>query len=153
MRARDLAVDYPTVTPETSALDAARLLAAGRLPGLIVVDAERRPTAVLPGSRLLGSMIPRYVQDDPALARTYDERHADRLCQRLEGRRVADLLPTDGTPPPIVDAQATVMEIASVMAGARSPVVAVSDDPRGTDAPMLGVITVADLLGRLLPPE
>ncbi|MER6810225.1 hypothetical protein ABT299_13190 [Spirillospora sp. NPDC000708] len=43
------------------------------------------------------------------------------------------------------------MEIASIMAATRSPVVAVSTDPKGTDAPLLGVITVAQLLDHLLP--
>lgn len=152
VRAGELAVDHPTVTADTSATDAARLLAEHRLLGLIVVDERRRPKAVLPGSQLLGALIPQYVRDDPALARAYDEGHADRLCERLAGKRVADLLPANRTPPPVVDADATVMEIASVMAAARSPVVAVTGDPRSTDAPMIGAITVADLLTRVLPP-
>jgi CBS domain-containing protein len=144
-------VDYPTVTPASNALDAARLLAEHRLPGLIVVDDRRRPLAVLPGSQLLRFVIPRYVQDDPNLAHVYDESHADQLCAMLAGRHVADLLPSERTPPPLVDADATAIEIASLMASTRSPVVAVCDDARTTDAPMIGVITVAQLLARLLP--
>lgn len=150
MRARDLAEDFPTVTPETSASEAARLLAEHHLPGLIVVDGHGRPKAVLPGSQVLGSIIPRYIEDDPALARVYDESHADQLCGKLVGKTVADLLPTDKTPPPVVDADATAMEIASLMARTRSPIVAVSSDPRRTDGPMAGVVTVSQLLGRLL---
>ncbi|GAA2113265.1 CBS domain-containing protein [Actinomadura alba] len=153
MRARQLATDYPTVTADSSALEAARLLAEHRLPGLIVVDADRRPMAVLPGSQLLRAIIPRYVQDDPALARVYDETHADQLCAKLADELVADLLPKDRTPPPIVDANATAIEIASIMAATRSPIVAVADDPRRTDAPMIGAITVAGLLTHLLPPS
>ena len=42
MRARDLAAPFPTVTADTPALEAARLLAGQNLPGLIVVD-ERGP--------------------------------------------------------------------------------------------------------------
>jgi CBS domain-containing protein len=152
VRARQLAVEYPIVTPDSSALDAARLLAEHQLPGLIVVDENRCPVAVLPGSQLLRFVIPRYVQDDPNLARVYDEEHADKLCAKLAGKRVADLLPDERKAPPIVDSDATAMEIASVMAGTRSPVVAVSGDPRRTDAPMIGVVTTAQLLGRLLPP-
>ena len=38
MRARDLAAPFPTVTADTPALEAARLLAGQNLPGLIVVD-------------------------------------------------------------------------------------------------------------------
>ncbi|XVQ06828.1 CBS domain-containing protein [Spirillospora sp. CA-255316] len=152
MRARDLAVEFPTVTPDSRAIDAARLLAEHSLPGLIVVDERRRPKAVLPGSQLLRFVIPLYVQDDPALARVYDENHADKLCDTLAGKTVADLLGHEKTPAPIVDADATAMEIASVMAQAHSPVVAVCDDSHGTDAPLVGVVTVAQLFTRLLPP-
>jgi CBS domain-containing protein len=153
VRARQLAVDFPTVTPDSNALDAARLLAEHLLPGLIVVDAERHPLAVLPGSQLLRFVIPRYVQDDPNLARVYDETHADQLCAKLAGKKVADVLPSDHRPPPVVDADATAIEIATLMANTRSPLIAVADDARHTDAPMIGVITVPRLLNRLLPPR
>lgn len=95
------------------------------------------------------SVIPHYVQDDPNLARVYDEAHADQLCARLADKRVTDLLPSDKTPPPVVDCDATAMEIATVMARTRSPLVAVIDEVH-TD-PIIGVITVAQLLTRLLP--
>ncbi|TMR02164.1 CBS domain-containing protein [Actinomadura soli] len=151
MRARELAVEYPTVTPGTSALDAARLLAEERLPGLLVVDSRRHTVAVITGSQLLRYIIPHHVQDDPALARVYDEHHADRLCARLDERRVADLLSEKRKPLPVVDADATAMEIASVMAGTRSPMVAVSGEADRADAPVIGVVTAAELLERLLP--
>ncbi|TDD38008.1 CBS domain-containing protein [Actinomadura sp. KC06] len=138
MRARELAAEYPTVTPSDSAMDAARLLAAQGLPGL-VVDGRGRAVAVIPGSRLLRRIVPAHVRDDPALARVYDERHADRLCAGLADRTVADH-------------NATVMEIASVMAGSRGPVVAVTDDERRPEeGAVLGVVTAARLLERLLP--
>ncbi|QFG24592.1 CBS domain-containing protein [Actinomadura sp. WMMB 499] len=150
MRARDLAVEYPTVTLDDSALDAAWLLAEHRFPGLIVVDARGGPVAVLPGAQLLRDLIPVYVREDPNLARVYGERHADRLCGPLAGRRVADLLARDKRLLPVVDGDATVMEIASVMAEHGSPLVAVSG---GDDRPMLGAIAVPHLLARLLPPR
>ncbi|MFD0899520.1 CBS domain-containing protein [Actinomadura sediminis] len=148
MRARDLAVEYPAVTPDDSALDAAWLLAEHRFPGLIVVDAARRPVAVLPGALLLRDVMPAYVRDDPNLARVYGERNADRLCGTLAGRRVGDLLAHGERVLPVVDADANVMEIASVMAESGSPVVAVCEAGGG---PMLGAIAVAHLLTRLLP--
>ena len=67
VRARDLAQDLPTVSPDDSALAAARLIAARRLPGIAVVDAGGRPVAVLPASQVLRSVVPGYVQEDPAL--------------------------------------------------------------------------------------
>ena len=145
-------MDFPTVTPDSSAMEAARLLAEHMLPGLIVVDDKRHPVAVLPGSQLMRFMIPRYVQDDPTLARVYDESHADQLCAKLAGQRVADVLPNDHRPPPVVDSDATAMEIATLMASTRSPLIAVAGDAKHTDAPMIGVITVPRLLNRLLPP-
>lgn len=148
MRARELAVEYPTVTPDDRALDAARLLAEHGLPALVVVDARGRPVAVLPGSRLLRRLIPRYVRDDPNLAHVYDEEHADRLGARLAEQTVADLLRDDESPLPVVDGDATVMEIACVMDQARSPVVAVRE--RGGEA-MIGAVAVPRLLTRLLP--
>ena len=38
MRAEELAEDFPVVTVDSDALDAARLLAEHRLPGLVVTD-------------------------------------------------------------------------------------------------------------------
>jgi CBS domain-containing protein len=147
VRAGQLAVDYPTVRLDSSALEAARLLSEHLLPGLVVVDDDGRPRAVLPGSQILRFAIPRYVQDDPALARVFDEAHADRLCARLADRRVSELLPAGSDAPPIVDADATAIEIATLMAGARSPLVAVV----AKDGSMIGAITTSRLLGRLLP--
>ncbi len=140
------------MTPDDTALDAARLLAGQGLPGLVVVDARGRAVAVLPGSRLVRQIVPPHVRDDPTLARVYDERHADRMGAKLAGRTVADLLEPKRTPLPVVDSGATVMEIASVMAGARSPVVAVSDDEEHPErGAVIGVVTAAHLLDRLLP--
>jgi CBS domain-containing protein len=146
-------VDYPTVTPDSSAMEAARLLTEHMLPGLIVVDDRRHAVAVLPGSQLLRFVIPRYVQDDPNLARVYDEFHADQLCAKLAGKSVADVLPNDHRPPPVVGADATAMEIATLMAAAHSPLVAVAEHAERTDSPVIGVITVPRLLKPLLPPR
>ena len=43
MRARELARPFPMVFPDTDALDAARAMAAERLPGLIVCGDDGRP--------------------------------------------------------------------------------------------------------------
>lgn len=134
----------------TDVLDAARVLAEKRLPGLIVLDEEGRPYAVLPGSQVLRLMVPRYVQEDPALARAYDEKAADALCQKMAGRQVSELLPElprDPDDVPVVDGDATAIEVAAVMARLRSPVVAVVEHGE-----TLGAITVAALLDHLLGP-
>ena len=147
MRARDLATAFPTVTLDSDALDAARLLAAQRLPGVLVVDDAGHPHAILPASHLVKLLVPAYVIEDPALAAVVDEPHADRLCQALSGRSVGDCLPRERTAPPIADAADTALEVAALMARARSPLVAVVETADGS---LLGVITASHLLDRLL---
>ncbi|ASW55328.1 CBS domain-containing protein [Plantactinospora sp. KBS50] len=146
MRARDFAMSLPTVGTQTPALDAMRLLAAHNLPGLIVVDDSGRPVTVMPGTQVLRLVIPRYCQDDPTLARMIDEPSADLFLAGVRGRTVADLLPREHHDLPVVDPDATVLEIAAVMAGSRSPLVAIA--PAG--GPMIGAITLDALLDRML---
>jgi len=151
VRARDLAQDLPTVSPDDSALTATRLIAARRLPGIAVVDAGGRPVAVLPASQVLRSVVPGYVQEDPALARVMDEAGAERLCvDNLAGERVGDLLPSSRHRVELaaVDGDATVLECAAVMARLRSPLLVVVDDGR-----VRGLLTAAHLLEVLLPAE
>lgn len=147
MLARELARPFPAVTLDTDALDAARLLAERRLPGLIVLDGEGIPYTVLPGSQVLRFVVPTYVQDDPSLARAYDEKAADALGAKLARRTVREVLPRrqDLIDLPIVASDATAIEIAAVMAGMHSPLVAVVDG-----AHLLGAITVSTLLDHLL---
>ena len=146
MLARELAAPFPMVALDSDALAAARLMADQRLPGLIVTDESGKPHTILPGSQLLRFVLPRYVQEDPPLARVYDERAADQLCGKLAGRPVRELLPRRRDELPVVDADATAMEVAAVMARMHSPLVAVVDSDR-----VLGAITVQGLLTLLLP--
>ncbi len=147
MLAARLARHYPTVTMDTDALEAARVLADARLPGLIVLDDAGQPYTVLPGSQVLRFIVPGYVQDDPALARAYDEASADAMCGELAARTVRDVLPrrVDLFDLPVVAADATSIEIAAVMAGQRSPIVAVMDGSR-----FVGAVVVSVLLEHLL---
>jgi CBS domain-containing protein len=148
VRARALARPFPTVGLDTEVLDAARVLAEKRLPGLIVLNEKGQPYAVLPGSQVLRFVVPTYVQEDPALARAYDEKAADALCQKMVGRQVRELLPEPPRDPddiPVVDGDATAIEVAAVMARLRSPVVAVVEKDE-----MLGAITVSALFDHLL---
>lgn len=152
MKARDLAVPYPTVRMDTDGLTAARLLTEHNRPGLIVVDADDRPVAVLPGSQVLRVMIPSYIQDDPALARVLDEGFADTICDKLADHKVAELVPKDHPALPVANDDDTVLEIAAMMAANRSPLVAVLDG-KGKGASLLGAVSIFDLLGRILPPR
>ncbi len=148
MRAGDLAEPFPTVSLSTQALEAARLIGEARLPGLIVCDDDGSPHTVLGGSQVLRFMIPRYIQDDPTLARVYDEDSSERLLSKLSDRKVSDLLPKrqDRDDLPVVDADATTVEIAAVMAQLHSPVVGVVENGR-----VVGAVTVSRLFEHLFP--
>ena len=145
MRARDLAAPFPTVGLETSALQAARLLAGSNLPGLIVVDRHGQPKTILAGTQVLRMAIPQYCIDDPTLARVIDEAHADRFLTDLADRTVAEALPDERRELPVVGSEATVLEIAALMARTRTPLVAVVADRQ-----ILGAITLDALLDRML---
>ncbi|WP_428951134.1 CBS domain-containing protein [Streptomyces sp. cg35] len=149
MRARDLAIPYQTVDVNTDATAAARLMAEQQLPGLLVLGTDGSPTAILPASQLVKALVPTYVIEDPTLAAVVDEKHADRLCRALAGRSVADCLPVQSGPPPVAVPDDTALEVAALMAQARSPLVAVVETAK--DGPhLLGVITASHLLHELL---
>jgi CBS domain-containing protein len=143
MRARDLVTDFPTVTLDTSIAAAARLLAQQRLPGLIVVDEQGMPLSVLPGTQVLRLAVPDYCQEDPALARVVDEEHADRFLRSVADRTVREALPPRPRELPITDPDATLLEVAALMARTRSPLVAVVDSGR-----LIGAVTLQALLDR-----
>jgi CBS domain-containing protein len=146
MRARDLAETYPIVTMDTPALEAARRLATEQLNGLVVVDDKGRPKCVLPATQVLRLGVPGYARDDPALARVVDEAHADVFLRELGNRTIADCQLKKDSELPVVDEDATVLEVAALMARARSPVIPVLDSA----GRMTGAITLQRLLDRVL---
>ncbi|WP_169983924.1 CBS domain-containing protein [Microbispora sp. H10836] len=144
MRARDLVVPFPTVGLDSPVAEAARLMAERELPGLIVLDERGAPVSILPGTQVLRLAVPRYCQDDPALARVIDEAHADAFVRALGGRTVRQALPQQPRELPVTDPDATLLEIGALMARTRSPLVAVLDGGR-----LLGAVTLSALLKRL----
>jgi CBS domain-containing protein len=148
VRARDLVAPYPTVTLDTPAVEAARLLAGQDLPGLIVVDHRDQPLTILPGTQVLRMAVPRYCQENPALASVIDEAAADLFLRELGARTVAEVLPEERRELPVVDPDATVLEIAALMARIRSPLVAVVDTDAGNT--LIGAVTLHALLDRML---
>ena len=145
MRAKNIAEEYPVVSVDTDALEAARMLAEHRLPGLLVTDASGRPYAVLPASQVVRFIVPRYVQDDPSLAGVLNESMADRSAEKLTGRTVRDVLPEHLLEVPPAQADDTLIEVAALMARLRSPLVAVVEDGK-----LLGVITASRVLEAVL---
>jgi CBS domain-containing protein len=136
-----MAEEYPVVDLDSDALDAARLLAERRLPGLVVTDRTGCPQSVLPASEVVQFLVPSYVRDDPSLAGVLDESMADRIAGKLSGTTVRSLLPAEPTELPRVDADDTVIEVAAVMARLRCPLVAVMEGRT-----LLGVVSASRLL-------
>ena len=150
MKARELAAAYPTVGLASGAVEAARLLTEQDRPGLVVVDEHDHPVAVLPGSQVLRLLIPGYIRDDRALAAVVDQDFVDHMCDALEGKTVAELLPQDRSRLPVVEPDDSVLEVAALMAAERSPIVAVVEGS-ARSGPFLGAITLPAILRVLLP--
>lgn len=148
MRAGAIAEQYPVTNLDAGALEAARQLASHRLPGMVVTDEKGRPHSVLGASQVVRFLVPRYVQDDPSLAAVVDESIADRMADKLANRTVRSLLPEKPAELPIVDESDTLLEVAAVMAGMRSPLVAVVREHS-----LVGVITASRLLELALTPH
>ncbi len=141
MHAENMAEDYPVLTVESDAVEAARLLAEHRLPGLVVTD-QGRPRSILPASQVVRFLVPSYVQDDPSLARVLDESMADQVAKSLGGKSVGDLITDEAPELAVVDADDTIIEVAAIMARLRCPLAAVMRD----EDQLIGVITASRLL-------
>ena len=117
MRAEDLEEKFPIVRIDSDAVDAARKIAEHNLPGLLVTDTSGKPYAVLPAFAILRFILPRYVQDDLALAGVLGEPTPDQAMQNLAGKTVGDVLPDYVRDIPSVDARATVIKAAAEWRG------------------------------------
>lgn len=145
MQAHEIAVTPPTVRIDDPVSKAVQLMVVNRLPGVIVVDESDRPVAVLPGTQVLRLTIPASYRDDPALVRTVDEIHADLFWHGPGNLTVGDCLPNPVPKPATVAPEATLLEVATVMATKRSPLIAVVD--RG--GRLTGAVTLERLLTSL----
>ena len=144
MRAEDLDEQFPIVDVDSDALEAARMIAEHGLPGVIVVDAYRKPHAVLLASEVLHLILPRYVQDNVMLAGVMGDALADH-AQSLAGKTVGEVVPKPPRRIPSVDARDGVIKVAAEIAQLRCPLIAVTKN--GT---LHGVITASRLLAAAL---
>ncbi|MGH2526367.1 MAG: CBS domain-containing protein [Actinomycetota bacterium] len=145
MKARNLASPQPVLRSDAPAGEAAAVLARHEIRAVLVVDERERFVGVLSDSELLRGLLPPYVGEASMLAHVLEEGAAEVLYRRLEGRLVADLMPDDRDVVPVVDADDTLVEVASVLVRARASAVGVMDGGR-----LIGGITIDDLLSHLL---
>lgn len=136
-----MAEEYPVIDLDSDAIDAARLLAEHRLPGILVTDAAGSPHSVLPASQVVLFVVPKYVQDDTSLAGVLSESMCGQVVKRLRGKKVRDVIPERLTKIPAAKADDNIVEVAALMARYKSPLVAVQDGKK-----LLGVITSSRLL-------
>jgi CBS domain-containing protein len=145
VKAVQLAEQVPMVRRQTTGAEAARVVAEYRLSGLVVAGEDGVPIAVVPGSQILGLVLPQYVRDEPNLAHAYDETGAEELCGVLNRATIGELMEAKrltATKPPSVLPEDTLIEIASVMHTGHTPVILVVD----RDGGFHGVITLSRVL-------
>lgn len=149
MQARDIVEEIPTVTVDDPVAHAVRVMARRRLPGLVIVDDRSRPRFVLPGTQVLRMAVLDTYQEDPALVRTIDEAHADLFWQERGNVTVGSCLPKQPAAPVLVSLDATLLEVAALMARVHSPLVAVVD----AAGVLVGAVTLNRLLQSLALPN
>jgi predicted transcriptional regulator len=142
-----MAEDFPVIGVEDDAWTAVTQLAENRLPGLVVTDPAGKPVSILPTSQVLRILVPQYVQDDPSLAGVLSESMADRVCDKLRGKKVKALIPDDVPELAVVNDDDTIIEVAAIMARLRCPLAVVMRDKEP-----IGVITASRLLQLALTP-
>lgn len=145
MKARNLVSPQHTVRTDAPAAEAADILARQDVRGVLIVDASGGFVDVLSDSELLRDLLPPYVDVASTLAHVLEESAADALFRRLDGRTVGDLLRYDREVEPVVHAEDTLIEVASVMVRAHASLVGVLED-----GVLAGGISIDDLLSHLL---
>jgi CBS domain-containing protein len=146
VRARDLAITYPSLAPDAPAQEAARLLAEEGVEGVFVQDEQGGLQGLVTNTSLLAFLLPRYLAEDRALVGVLGEDVADALWQRLRGRTVRDLLPAQAAGLAEVRGDDTLVGVAAALVRSGAALVAVRD----RDGRLLGGITTSRLIRRLL---
>ena len=144
MRAADVIEALPTV-PRFDLLSAVRLVVARRLPGLVVADERGQVIGCMSLIDLLRVALPRYLHEDPNLARVFDDEHADRIAATLVGSRVGDVMGRTAERIPSARAGATLVELAELMVQWSCPLLVVARE----DGATLGVVSANGLLALL----
>ena len=145
MKARDLCHAYPEFPSSARADDLADVLRRQDVRAVLVLSPAGELMGVVSDSSLLRRLLPSYVDEDESLAGVVGEDASTLMQSRLGGLIAADLVLGEQEERPVVDADDTLIEVASVMVRSRSPAVGVVDRGR-----LLGGIGIEDLLRRLL---
>lgn len=145
MKARDLMSPHAMLRRDAPASEATETLSRHDVRAVLVVSDDGSFAGVISDSELLRALLPPFVDESEALARVFEEAASESLFRRLEGRTVADLMPAERDEHPVVDAEDTLIEVASTMVRARASLVGVLEGGR-----LAGGISIDDLLTHLL---
>ena len=145
MRARDIMQPARVVHPDDPAIALIRAFEDPELRAVAVEAADGKLVGLVTDEDLLYALLPAYVLEDEALAGVLEERAGDTLRQRIEGKRVREVVNTGRRRQPPVEADATLVEVALSLVRSDKPAVLVVEEDR-----VLGVITVDVLLPALL---
>ncbi|MFI5808558.1 CBS domain-containing protein [Streptomyces sp. NPDC051561] len=151
MHAGDLAQPCTTLPWDCDALEAARTLAFGTDPHLVLVAADGTPRRVLHGTEFIRLVLPEFVVAQPGLTALYGLDGPHRLKETLAGRRIGPCLAAPASRPLVVAPSATLTQVMLALVGSGSQLVVVVSRERDT-AEVVGVITARDLLAHVLSP-
>lgn len=143
MHAADVVETLPAARLDDAFLPAVRTMLRHGLPGLVVVDDRGQTVACMSSVDLLRLALPRYVHEQPILARVFDERHADQIADRLARTTVRDVVGELAGRIPMVRSEATLVELAETMTQLGCPLTMVEP---GEGGGAVGVVTVNHLL-------
>lgn len=145
MRAADVVETLPSAGLDDALLPALRMVSQRGLPGLVVVDEHGEVVTCLSSVDLVRLVLPRYLHDEPGLARVFGEEYADRMCAKLVDTPVRAVVDEAVNRIPVARPQATAAELVELMARRNCALVLVRNDNGGT----LGVVTANRLLAVL----
>lgn len=147
MKASDLMKPARSIRADDPASELVSAFQDPDLRAVAVVTEAGELIGMISDEDVLYCLLPSYVLDDAALAAVLEEDAGATLRQRLEGRRVNDVVHTTRRQHPPVDPDATLVEVAATMVRSGDSGVLVVRDKR-----VLGVVTVDVLLPALLGP-
>jgi CBS domain-containing protein len=145
MHAAGVVETLPAAGPDDDVLSAIRMVCQHGLPGLVIADGQGEVIGCLSSIDLVRLALPRYLQDDPGLARVFDEQHADRVAAELVGIRIRDVAGRAMRHIPTARPRASLVEVGELMVQQNCPLVPVRKEGGGT----LGIVTANRLLGLL----
>ena len=147
MKARDLMQPVGSVRPDDGCGEVVRHFRDPENRVLAVVSENGDVLGMITEEDVLNALLPAYVLADESLAGVLEETAGAELAERLQRRRVRDVVDPGRRGRGIVSPDDTLVEVGTAMARSNDPGVLVVDGEK-----LVGAITVDRLLAVLLQP-